>query len=228
MDRIVLITGATGGLGSVVTRAFLAAGDTVVGTARSMPAPDSLGPGFVAIASDLTDPAAAGKLVQSMLQRFDRIDTLVHGMGGFSGGQPIAETDDGTWDRMMSLNLHSAFHIFRAVIPHMRAAARGRIVAIASRAGVEPAANIAGYAASKAALVSLVRSAALENKDRGITVNAILPGTMDTDTNRKADPRADFSQWVKPERVAELVLFLASDAGAQISGAAIPIYGRQV
>ena len=227
MDRIVLITGATGGLGSVVSKAFLAAGDTVVGTARSIPASDSPGPGFVAIASDLRDAGAAGQLVVSVAQRYGRIDTLVHVMGGFSGGQPIAETDDSTWEKMMSLNLHSAFHIFRAVIPQMRTAARGRIVAIASRAAVEPAANIAAYAASKAGLVSLVRSAALENKDRDITVNAILPGTMDTDANRKADPQADFSQWVRPERVAELVLVLASDAGAEITGAAIPVYGRQ-
>jgi NAD(P)-dependent dehydrogenase (short-subunit alcohol dehydrogenase family) len=148
-------------------------------------------------------------------------------MGGFSGGKPIAETDDATWDRMMNLNLRSAFHIFRAVIPRMRAAGRGRMVAIASRAAAEPAANIAAYGASKAALVSLVRSAALENKDLGITVNAILPGTMNTEANRKADPAADFSRWVPPENVAGLVIFLTSDAAAHITGAAIPVYGKE-
>ena len=204
MDRIVLITGAKGGLGSFVTQAFLAAGDTVVGTSRSIQASDFPNPRFVASAADLTDGASARRLVESVVARFQRIDSLVHVTGGFSGGKPVAETDDVTWDLMMSLNVRSAFHIFRAVIPPMRAAAQGRIVAIASRAAAEPAANIAAYAASKSALVMLVRSAALENVDLGITINAILPGTMDTEANRKADPQADFSRWVSPGNVAEL------------------------
>jgi len=226
-DRIVLITGAKGGLGSIVTEAFLAAGHTVVGTSRSIQAADFANPRFVAIASDLTDAASARQLVGCIAQRFQQVDTLVHVMGGFSGGEPIAETDDATWDRMMDLNVRSAFNIFRAVIPRMRAAGRGRIVAIASRAAAEPAANIAAYGASKAALLSLVRSAAAENKDVGITVNAILPGTMNTVANRKADPKADFSRWIPPKDVADLVVFLTSNAGAQITGAAIPIYGRE-
>jgi NAD(P)-dependent dehydrogenase (short-subunit alcohol dehydrogenase family) len=226
-NRVVLITGAKGGLGSFVTEAFLGAGDTVIGTSKSIQASDFANPRFVAIASDLTDAASAGQLVECVIQRFERIDSLVHVMGGFSGGKPIAETDDATWDRMMNLNLRSAFHIFRAVIPRMRAAGRGRMVAIASRAAAEPAANIAAYGASKAALVSLVRSAALENKDLGITVNAILPGTMNTEANRKADPAADFSRWVPPENVAGLAIFLTSDAAAHITGAAIPVYGKE-
>ena len=226
-QRVVLITGAKGGLGTFVTEAFLAAGDTVVGTSKSIQASDFPSPRFAAMVSDLTDASSAKQLVDSVIQRFQRIDVVVHVMGGFSGGKPIAETDDATWDRMMSLNLRSGFNLLRATIPHMRAAGQGRIVAIASRAASEPAANIAAYGASKAALVSLVRAAALENKDAGITVNAILPGTMNTDTNRKADPSADFSRWVPPENVADLVVFLSSDAAAQITGAAIPIYGKE-
>lgn len=227
MDRVILVTGANGGLGASVTNAFLAAGDTVVGTSRSIQSFDVENPRFVAMASDLTDAASAAKLVELVNQRFHRIDALIHVMGGFAGGQTIAETGDATWDQMMNLNLRSAFNIFRPTIPRMRAAARGRIVAIASRAAAEPAAKIAAYAASKAALVSLVRSAALENKDLGITVNAILPGTMNTEANRKADPQADFSRWVRPENVAALVVFLCSDAAADITGAAIPIYGQE-
>jgi NAD(P)-dependent dehydrogenase (short-subunit alcohol dehydrogenase family) len=226
-NRIVLITGAKGGLGSFVTEAFLAAGDTVIGTSKSIQASDFSHPRFVAMASDLTDAASTGRLVDCVMQRFQRIDVLVHVMGGFSGGKPIAETDDATWDRMMNLNLRSGFNIFRAVIPCMRAAGRGRIIAIASRAAAEPAANIAAYGASKAGLVSLVRAAAMENKDRGITINAILPGTMNTDANRKADPSADTSAWVPPENVADLVVFLSSDAASPITGAAIPVYGKE-
>lgn len=173
-NRIVLISGANGGLGSFVTKAFLAAGDTVVGTSKSIQATSFVSPRFVALTSDLTDVVSTGQLVEAVMQRFHRIDTLAHLMGGFSGGRPIAETDDPTWEQMMNLNLRSAFNIFRAVIPHMRQAGRGRIVAIASRAAAEPTPNIAAYGASKAALVSLVRSAALENKDAGITVNAVL------------------------------------------------------
>ena len=227
MERIVLITGAKGGLGSFVTETFLAAGDTVAGTSLSIEASDFVNPRFVGIASDLTSAPAAGQLVEAIVKRWHRIDALVHVMGGFAGGRPISETGDATWDQMMNLNARAAFHIFRAVIPRMRAAARGRIVAVAGRAGVEPAANIAAYSASKAALVALVGSAALENKDLGITVNAILPGTMDTEANRKADPRADFSSWVPPQQVADLALFLCSEAAAQITGAAIPVYGKQ-
>jgi NAD(P)-dependent dehydrogenase (short-subunit alcohol dehydrogenase family) len=226
-NRIVLITGAKGGLGSFVTEAFLAAGDTVIGTSKSIQTSDFTNPRFVAMASDLTDATSTSQLVECVMERFRRIDVLVHVMGGFSGGKAIGETDDATWDRMMNLNLRSGFYILRAVIPAMRAAGSGRIVAIASRAAAEPAANIAAYGASKAALVSLAKSAALENKDRGITVNTILPGTMNTDANRKSDSAADFSRWVPPENVADLVVFLSSEAASQITGAAIPVYGKE-
>src|SRR5690349_9229198 len=104
-QRIVLITGAKGGLGSFVTEAFLAAGDTVVGTSKSIQATDFSNPRFIAMASDLTDASSARQLVDCVMQSFQRIDVVVHVMGGFSGGKPIAETDDATWDRMMSLNL---------------------------------------------------------------------------------------------------------------------------
>ena len=123
-NRIVLITGAKGGLGSFVTEAFLAAGDTVIGTSKSIQASDFSNPRFVAMASDLTDPASTSHLVDCVMQRFRRIDVLVHVMGGFSGGKPIGETDDATWDRMMNLNLRSGFNILRAVIPPMRASQR--------------------------------------------------------------------------------------------------------
>jgi NAD(P)-dependent dehydrogenase (short-subunit alcohol dehydrogenase family) len=153
---------------------------------------------------------------------------LVHLVGGFAGGKPVAETDDATLDRMLDLNLKSAFHIVRAVLPHMRQKRSGRILAIGSRAAIEPQAAIGVYSASKAALVSLIRTIAIENKDACISANVILPGTMDTPANRAGDPNADFSKWVEPAQVAALLLHLASDAGAQINGAVIPIYGRDI
>jgi len=226
-SQLVLITGAKGGLGTHVTRAFLAAGATVVGTSRAIADSDFADPHFTAIPADLTDAQAARKLADGVVGRFQKIDALVHVMGGFAGGKSIAETDDSTWDKMMSVNLRSGVNILRAVIPHMRRAGRGRIVAIGSRQAVEPAPYLSAYNASKAALVSLVRTAALENKDLDITANVILPSTMNTEANRNADPKADPSKWVQPERVAAVTVFLVSDSGAQINAAAIPVYGQE-
>lgn len=226
-SRTILITGAKGGLGSVVTKAFLEAGDTVVGSSRSISDSDFPHERFTGLPADLSEGAAAARLAGAVVERFGRIDALIHVAGGFAGGGPIHETDDATWDAMMSLNARASFHILRAVIPLMRRAGRGSIVAIGSRAGVEPAPGIGAYSASKAALVSLVRTAALENRDAGITANVILPGTIDTEANRRSDPGADHSAWIAPGRLAALAVFLVSDAGAQITGAAIPVYGFQ-
>jgi NAD(P)-dependent dehydrogenase (short-subunit alcohol dehydrogenase family) len=227
-NQVVLITGANGGLGTDITEAFLAAGALVVGTSLAIADADFPNPRFTAMAADLTDAQAAQTLADAVISRFHKIDTLVHVMGGFAGGKPIQETDDKTWERMIGINLKSAVNILRAAIPQMRRAGRGRIIAIGSRTAVEPAANLSAYNASKAALVSLIQTAALENKDLDITANVILPATMNTPANRKGDPGADPAKWVQPERVAALVAFLASTAGAQITGAAIPVYGHEV
>jgi NAD(P)-dependent dehydrogenase (short-subunit alcohol dehydrogenase family) len=226
-NPVVLITGARGGLGAHVSRAFLEAGAQVIGTSRQIADADFPHARFAGIPADLTKADDAGRLVDTVITRFQRIDALIHVAGGFAGGAPIHSTGDATWDAMMELNLRAAFYILRAVIPHMRREKRGRIVAIGSRAGVEPAAGIAAYAASKAALVSLMKTAALENRDLGITVNVILPGTIDTESNRQADPSGDHSKWVSPQKLAALACFLASDAASEITGAAIPAYGSQ-
>jgi NAD(P)-dependent dehydrogenase (short-subunit alcohol dehydrogenase family) len=227
-NQVVLITGANGGLGTNVTWEFLAAGAVVVGSSLIIGDADFPNPRFSAIAADLTDAQAAQDLAGNVMRRFHKIDALVHVMGGFAGGKPIAETEDATWERMFSLNLKSAINILRAVIPQMRQAGRGRIIAIGSRNAAEPAANLSAYNASKAALLSLIQTAALENKDLNITANVILPATMNTLANRKSNPDADPAKWVQPERVAALVVFLASPAGAQITGAAIPVYGQEI
>ena len=227
-DKVVIVTGANGGLGNFVTEAFLAAGATVAGVSRSIAQAEFPKASFVAMPFELSSGVAAGGVANSIVERFHKIDVLVHLIGGFAGGKPVAETDDATLDRMLDLNLRSAFYMARAVLPIMRTAGAGRIVAIGSRAAVEPQPNIAAYSASKAALVSLVRTLAMENRDRGIAANVILPGTMDTPANRAADPKADFSRWVDPRQVANLALWLASDAAAQVTGAVIPVYGKDV
>jgi len=225
MDKVALVTGANGGLGVAVTKALLNAGYDVVGLAPRIKQTGFDHPKFTALAASLDSLDLARKAVDSVFQRFGKIDILAHLVGGFAWSS-IAETDDATFQRMFDLNVNAAFHILRAVLPLMRKAGSGRIIAIGSRAAENPGANVGAYSASKAALVSLIRTVAIENKDTGITANVILPGTMDTPANRKDMPNADTSQWVQPASVASLIVWLASDAGSDLTGAAIPVYGR--
>lgn len=225
VNRIVLITGAHGGLGSVITEGFLAAGASVVGVGRSIQPSAFAHAKFTAMPADVTRGDSTRDLVDAVIARFERIDVLVHVMGGFAGGELIDNTDDATWDKMMNLNLRSAFNIARAVLPHMRKRKQGRVIAIGARSAVEPKAYLSAYCASKAALVSLIRTVALEGREDGITANVILPGTMDTPANRADSPEADYSKWVPPAKVASLALWLASEEASQVSGAVIPVYG---
>jgi NAD(P)-dependent dehydrogenase (short-subunit alcohol dehydrogenase family) len=224
-DRIVLITGARGGLGSFVTQRFLGTGATVIGTDRTISPGDFSGANFVALPADLTKSAAVATAIGSVIERYGRLDVLVHLLGAFTGGKPVTETDDATWQQMQELNLTSAFYVMRAAIPHLRKTGSGRIVAIGSLAAVEPQAGLGAYVTFKSALVTLVRTIALENKDAGLTANVVLPGTMDTPANRKAMPTADFSKWVKPADVADLIIRLTDESAQSLTGAGIPIDG---
>ena len=226
--KVVLVTGANGGLGTSVTQAFLDAGATVVGVSRKIQQSDFSSPVFTAIATEISTGESAKRMVDGVIAKLGKLDVVVHTVGGFAGGQTVAETDDATFQQMFDINLNSAFHVLRAVIPHMRKAGQGRIIAIGSRAALEPGAGVGAYSASKAALVSLIRTVATENKDRGMTANVILPGTMDTPANRNAMPGADKSKWVQPVNVASLIICLAGDAGKDMNGAVIPVYGSDV
>jgi NAD(P)-dependent dehydrogenase (short-subunit alcohol dehydrogenase family) len=222
-DKVVLITGAKGGLGSFVTQRFLATGATVIGTSRSVSKEDFAEGNFVPLAVDFTKAAAVREAVESVVSRFGRLDVLVHVLGAFAGGQTVAGTDDATWEQMRDLNLTSAFYVLRAAIPHLRKSGNGRIIAIGSLTAVEPHAELGAYVTFKSALATLVRTVALENKDAGLTANLILPGTMDTPANRKAMPAADPAKWLQPGAVADLALWLAEDRAAHITGTLIPI-----
>jgi NAD(P)-dependent dehydrogenase (short-subunit alcohol dehydrogenase family) len=181
---------------------------------------------FVAVPADLATREGAERAVEETLRKARGIDALVHALGGFAGGQPVETTDDAAWESMIAINLRSAFLIARAVLPHMIEAGYGRIVAVGSRTGVEPAAGLSAYGVSKAGLNALIRTIALETRDKGITANVVLPSTIDTPANRKAMPKADFSRWVSPEKIAQQILWLCSEAASDTSGALIPIYGR--
>jgi NAD(P)-dependent dehydrogenase (short-subunit alcohol dehydrogenase family) len=217
----VLITGAGGGLGSATCRVFLESGAKVIAVDRKWPEPHP----FPTIAADLTTAEGCDQMIAEAMKH-GPVDALVHLVGGFSGGSTVAETSDQTWDLMMNVNLRVGFQVMRATLKPMLLAKRGKIVAIGSRAAVEPSPNFAAYAISKAALVALVKNVAAEEKDSGITANVVLPSTIDTPANRKAMPQSDFSKWVAPESIAKLLVWLTSDAASDVNGAVIPIYGR--
>jgi NAD(P)-dependent dehydrogenase (short-subunit alcohol dehydrogenase family) len=205
--RNVLITGASGGLGTAVSAAFAA--DRVVAVSH---------PEY-----DLTRPEEAARAVAAVA---GPLHVLVHLMGGFAGGQPVASTDDATWRRMLSLNLDAAFYMARAALPSLLAQPGGRMVLIGSRTAVAPAANLAAYNVSKAGVVALARTLALEVGPRAATCNVILPSVIDTPGNRAAMPKADPNQWVKPASIAALIHWLASPEAADVNGAVVPIYGN--
>ncbi len=225
-DRVILITGVTGGLGGTVARAFLDAGAKVAGVSRTAELDPFGSSRFTPVAADVATPAGAQAAVAQVVERLRKIDALIHLVGGFAGGKSVPETDDQTWNRMLDLNLNAAFYMARAALPHLTAAGRGRFVAVGSRTGVEPVATLSAYGVSKAGLLALVRTVAAEVRNSGVTANVVLPSVIDTPANRAASPGADFTKWVRPESIAALILWLASDAAADVNGAAIPIYGR--
>jgi NAD(P)-dependent dehydrogenase (short-subunit alcohol dehydrogenase family) len=227
-EKTALVTGADGGLGTHVTKALLDAGFLVAGLAPKIKQSDFDNSRFTALPSRLDSLETAKRSADAVITKFGKIDVLAHLVGGFAGGPSVAETDDTAFRRMFEMNVDSAFHILRAVLPHMQKAGNGRIIGIGSRAAESPGAGVGAYSASKAALVSLIRTVAVENKDSGITANVILPGTIDTPANRKAMPGADTSHWVHPAAIASLIVWLASDAAKDVTGAVIPVYGRDI
>ena len=225
--KVALITGAKGGLGTFVTNAFLSEGAIVAGSSRSIRDQDFAHTRFAAYPAELSDTARARALAESVVRRFGRIDVLVHLVGGFAAGA-VADTDAKVLDQMLDVNLRSAFYAIQATLPVMREQLAGRIIAIGSRAAVEGNAGVGAYSASKAALAAVIRAVAAENKEFGITANLVLPGTMDTPGNRAANPQADFSRWVQPADVAGVIVSLASQSYAPVSGALTPVYGKEL
>jgi len=231
--QVALITGGAGKLGAAAARAFYRAGArvAVLDRQRQMTA-DVLGQDvpegeFCAyVTGNLLDEDSVAQMVAEVYNRFNRIDILLNTAGGYRAGTPLHATPNETWDMMMNLNARTVFLMSRAVVPHMMAAKRGKIVNVAARAALQGTAEAGPYVASKMAVIRLTETLAAEVADRGITVNCILPGKMDTPANRAAQPEADFSRWVTPESMAQVILFLASDLAKDINGAAVPIYGR--
>jgi len=220
-----LITGAAGNLGHAVAQAFAAEGASLVlmdhreEHLRSVFGGEAEGRRFAL--ADLRDAQSVARALTTGA----RIDILCNIAGGFRMGQPVHETSDETWDLMLGLNAKSVINCARAVVPGMLAAGGGKIINIGAMAGLSGKANMGAYIASKSAVIRLTESMAAELREKGINVNCILPSIIDTPQNRKDMPKADTKRWVAPEAVADVTLFLASDAARAIHGASIPVAG---
>jgi NAD(P)-dependent dehydrogenase (short-subunit alcohol dehydrogenase family) len=222
--KIVVITGALGALGRVVAEIAIARGAKVAGidhTPSQLAAtPERLELGGV----DLSDPAQAKKAIDAVAQHFGRLDALINIAGGFAF-ETVADGDDKTWQRMHALNVLTALNTSRAALTHLASSNAGRIVNIGAMGALQAGAGMGAYAASKAGVHRLTEALAAEWKGK-VTVNAVLPSIIDTEANRNNMPKADFSKWVQPQELAEVILFLASDAASAVTGALIPVTGR--
>jgi NAD(P)-dependent dehydrogenase (short-subunit alcohol dehydrogenase family) len=222
--KVVVITGASGALGKVVAEQALARGARVAGidyAPAQLPAtPTRLELGSV----DLTDAAAAKTAIDAVASHFGKIDALINIAGGFAY-ETVADGDPKTWARMYALNVTTALNASRAAIVHLTASSAGRIINIGAMGALQAGSGMGAYAASKAGVHRLTEALAAEHKGK-ITVNAVLPSTIDTAANRASMPNADFAKWVAPKELADVILFLASDAASAVTGALLPVSGR--
>jgi NAD(P)-dependent dehydrogenase (short-subunit alcohol dehydrogenase family) len=227
--KAIVITGAYGALGAETARAAVRCGARVALIDRATNAPPGLleacGPGAVKLGGvDLSDAAGATQAINAAHEGLRGLDALINIAGSFRW-QTIADGDSETWDLLYAINLKTAVNASRAALAHMRNSG-GRIINIGANAAAKSGAGMGPYAASKAGVHRLTESLAEEVKDLGITVNAVLPSILDTAANRTAMPEANFSKWVTPQALANVILFLASDAASAVTGALLPVTGQ--
>lgn len=230
VQRVAIVTGGTGALGQAIVRRLLADGAAVTipyivddERERLLAAlAERDRPRVTLERADVTDDRVMARVVQSAVQRHGGVHVLVSAVGAFAGGG-LVDTDRATWDRMLMLNLTSVFVAARGAVPAMIAARHGRVVIIASRAVVPPSGGFIAYTAAKAGAIAFTQALAAEVKASGVTVNAVLPSTMDTPANRAAMPDADPRTWVPVEAVADAVAFLAGESSGHITGSLLAI-----
>ncbi|HEX2095614.1 MAG TPA: SDR family oxidoreductase [Longimicrobiaceae bacterium] len=232
-SSVALITGGAGNLGRSVTRAFLESGARVAVPFYKTDRHDALdalkeqfGDRLFTFALDLATERGANAAVEQVLEWADRLDVVAHLMGGWSGGAKLADTPVEVWDRMMDLNLKSAWLVSHAAIPVMLRGGGGALVFVSSRAAREGRAGNAAYAVAKSGLCTLAEAIAEEYGGEGIRANVVLPDTLDTEANRRAMPDADHSRWTAPEEVARVILSLASGRADPSNGESVPLYRR--
>ena len=220
----VLVAGGTGHLGTAVVRELLAGGYAITATWVVESEAERLAAEAVELVhADLFDPDAVQKAVDSTPE----LEAVVNLVGGYAEGPRVHETDPDQFDGLMKLNVKPGFLLARAAMPRLIERGGGAFVGVSARAALRPFPGAAGYIASKAAVLALIQALDAEYKRHGIRCNAILPSVIDTPPNRAAQPDADYSKWVQPEEIAKVVRFLISDESGPISGAAVPVYGRE-
>jgi NAD(P)-dependent dehydrogenase (short-subunit alcohol dehydrogenase family) len=222
--KIVVVTGASGALGKVVVAVALARGAKVAGIDHAATTIKATTDRIEFGGVDLTDATEAKKAIDAAASHFGRLDALINIAGGFAF-ETTTEGDPKTWQRMYALNVLTALNASRSAIPHLAASGAGRIVNIGAMGAIQAGAGMGPYAASKAGVHRLTEALAAEWKGK-ITVNAVLPSIIDTAANRASMPDADFAKWVRPEELADVILFLASDAASAVTGALLPVNGR--
>ena len=222
--KVIVVTGALGALGRVVVEAAIARGARVAGIDHAA-SPAAVTPERIELGGvDLSDSAQAKKAIDATAAHFGRLDALVNIAGGFTY-ETVAGGDIKSWQRMHALNLLTALNASQAALPHLAKSAAPRIVNIGAMGALQAGSGMGPYAASKAGVHRLTEALAAEHKGK-ITVNAVLPSTIDTAANRADMPKSDFAKWVRPQELAEVILFLVSDAASAVTGALIPVAGR--
>jgi NAD(P)-dependent dehydrogenase (short-subunit alcohol dehydrogenase family) len=225
--RTVIITGAAGSLGKSVARAFDDLGTNLVlvdvHQHRLEQAFGAENDGRVLVAANLLEAASAARLAQTALSRFGSIDVLCNIAGGFRMGDPVHETSDETWNFLFDINTRTLLNTVRAVVPHMLAAGGGKIVNVGAFAAQRGVAQMGAYTAAKGTVIRMTEAMAAELRDKHINVNCVLPTIIDTLENRASMPKADPAKWVAPADLANVIVFLASDAARAVHGAAVPV-----
>jgi NAD(P)-dependent dehydrogenase (short-subunit alcohol dehydrogenase family) len=223
--KVIAVTGAFGALGSAVATALAGFGAQVARLDHAA-VPSGLPSASLSYGGlDLADDAAAATVVRQIVEATGRLDALVNIAGGFHF-EKLEQGTLETWDSQYRMNLRTAVACCKAALPHLVKSGHGRIINIGALGAVKAGAGMGAYAASKAGVAKLTEALADELKDQGVTVNALLPSTLDTPRNRVDMPDADFSRWVAPAAIGELIAFLISDSGGAITGALIPVAGR--
>jgi len=227
-NKVVLITGGTGAFGRTLVKRFLDTGAKTIASFRNETEAVKLkrvNPQVEIIKLDISSEKEILKAVPILIRKFTKIDILVNTVGGYLGGKNVTQLGEDEWEAMMNLNLKSAFLISKHVIPIMKSGNGGKIIHVSSKTGLKSDGYDSAYAASKAALIRFVESISLEFREDKISINCILPTTIDTEANRRAMPNADFSKWLSSEDLANVVLFLSSSDSKVINGAAVQTYG---
>ncbi|HMN77217.1 MAG TPA: SDR family oxidoreductase [Burkholderiaceae bacterium] len=231
-QQSVMVTGAAGHLGRAVAAAFAAQGARLALVDRDQAALDAAFGGASAtageallLAADLLDDAQIGAAVERAAQRNGRIDALCHLAGGFRMGEAVHETSDANWNFLFDINTRTLRNVARAVVPRMLAQGGGRIVTVGAASAARGLAQMGAYTAAKSAAIRLTEAMSAELRERNINVNCVLPTIIDTPENRAAMPDADPARWVAPAALADVIVFLCSDAARAVHGAALPVAG---